>query len=115
MRAGWVSLGECRCQLVSFGLRFRDVKLRNLYSGRVYEFIRAPFIDERPDANAKKIGLIHVSHVISRGLLLVVHPRTNREIAYAGERPAEALLISQCATHAADVHLVAPESRLPLC
>jgi hypothetical protein len=47
-------------------LRFRDVKLSNVYGGGAYESIKVRFSDECHEANAKKIGVIHVSHGMSR-------------------------------------------------
>ena len=85
-----VTLGECQCQLVCFGLlRFRDVKLLNLDNAGGYESIKVQVSDERPNANAKGIGVHSRFAREESGLLLVVHLHPNREIAYAGDRPTE--------------------------
>jgi hypothetical protein len=111
-----VSLGECHCQLVNFGLLgFRHVKSFNLHSAGVSDSLKVQVSDERPDAKAKKIGVNSCFAWEESSLLLAVHPRKNREIAYAEERLAETECSSQCATGIPDVHLVAHGSGLPLC
>lgn len=65
------------------------MKLSNVYGGGAYESIKVRFSDERHEANAKKDRGNSCFAWDEPGLLLLVHPRPNREIASAGDRPTE--------------------------